>query len=65
MLRASVSLFDYRPQYCPFGHQLWPGIAQVGTLLLHACPAVLLRGVVIRSVSLGRQPRVSYGGEVS
>ena len=25
-----VSLFDYQPQHCPFGHQLWPGMAQVG-----------------------------------
>jgi hypothetical protein len=31
--RASESLFDYRPQYCPVGHQLWLGMAQVGTLL--------------------------------
>jgi hypothetical protein len=27
---VSVSLFDYQPQHCPFGHQLWPGMAQVG-----------------------------------
>ena len=25
----SVSLFDNKPQNCPFGHDLWPGKAQV------------------------------------
>jgi hypothetical protein len=24
------SLFDYKTERCPFGHQLWPGMAQVG-----------------------------------
>ena len=24
-----VSLFENKPEYCPFGHQLWPGEAQV------------------------------------
>jgi hypothetical protein len=23
-------LFDYKPERCPFGHQLWPGMVQVG-----------------------------------
>jgi hypothetical protein len=27
---VSVSLFEHEPQCCPFGHQLWPGLAQVG-----------------------------------
>lgn len=27
---VSVSMFDYKPQRCPFGHKLWPGMAQVG-----------------------------------
>jgi hypothetical protein len=27
---VSVSVFDYKPKHCPFGHQLWPGMAQVG-----------------------------------
>ena len=25
----SASLFENKPQRCPFGHQLWPGKAQV------------------------------------
>ena len=25
----SVSLFENKPECCPFGHQLWPGRAQV------------------------------------
>ena len=25
----SASLFENKPQCCPFGHQLWPGKAQV------------------------------------
>lgn len=53
MRRVSVSLFDYRPQYCPVGHQLWLGMAQVGTLL-SCLPCCLASGVVVRSVSLGR-----------
>ena len=24
-----VSIFEHKPQVCPFGHQLWPGGAQV------------------------------------
>lgn len=24
-----VSIFEHKPEYCPFGHQLWPGRAQV------------------------------------
>jgi len=24
-----VSIFEHKPQFCPFGHQLWPGGAQV------------------------------------
>jgi hypothetical protein len=27
---VSVSTFDHKPERCPFGHQLWPGMAQVG-----------------------------------
>jgi hypothetical protein len=27
---VSVSMFDHKPERCPFGHSLWPGIAQVG-----------------------------------
>jgi hypothetical protein len=27
---VSVSMFDHKPEHCPFGHQLWPGMAQVG-----------------------------------
>jgi len=23
-------MFDHKPNSCPFGHQLWPGMAQVG-----------------------------------
>ena len=26
----SVSMFDHKPERCPFGHQLWPDMAQVG-----------------------------------
>jgi len=26
---VSVSMFDYKPERCPFGRQLWPGMAQV------------------------------------
>ncbi len=25
-----VSLFEHKPQHCPFGHPLWPGQARVG-----------------------------------
>ena len=25
----SASLFENKPESCPFGHQLWPGKAQV------------------------------------
>jgi hypothetical protein len=25
-----VSLFEHKPQRCPFGHSLWPGQARVG-----------------------------------
>lgn len=25
-----VSMFDHKPERCPFGHLLWPGMAQVG-----------------------------------
>jgi len=24
-----VSIFEHKPEYCPFGHRLWPGQAQV------------------------------------
>lgn len=24
-----VSMFDHKPEYCPFGHSLWPGKALV------------------------------------
>ena len=27
---VSVSMFDHKPEHCPFGHLLWPGMAQVG-----------------------------------
>ena len=27
---VSVSMFDHKPERCPFGHSLWPGMAQVG-----------------------------------
>ena len=27
---VSVSMFDHKPERCPFGHQLWPDMAQVG-----------------------------------
>jgi hypothetical protein len=27
---VSVSMFDHKPHSCPFGHRLWPGMAQVG-----------------------------------
>jgi hypothetical protein len=27
---VSVSMFDHKPERCPFGHQLWAGMAQVG-----------------------------------
>lgn len=26
----SVSMFDHKPERCPFGHSLRPGMAQVG-----------------------------------
>src|SRR5216684_4390773 len=26
---VSVSMFDHKPERCPFGHLLWPGMAQV------------------------------------
>ena len=28
---VSVSMFDHKPERCPFGHSLWPGMAQVGS----------------------------------
>ena len=30
VLFVSVSMFDDKPERCPFGHSLWPGMAQVG-----------------------------------
>ena len=27
---VSVSMFDHKPERCPFGHLLWPGMVQVG-----------------------------------
>jgi hypothetical protein len=27
---VSVSMFDHKPERCPFGHSLWPGMAQAG-----------------------------------
>jgi hypothetical protein len=27
---VSVSMFDHKPERCPFSHSLWPGRAQVG-----------------------------------
>jgi len=27
---VSVSMFDHKPERCPFGHSLWPDRAQVG-----------------------------------
>ena len=32
---VSVSMFDHKPERCSFGHQLWPGMAQVGWKPLH------------------------------
>jgi hypothetical protein len=34
---VSVSMFDHKPERCPFGHSLWHGMAQgrVATLHLH------------------------------
>ena len=29
IVQVSVSLFENKPESCPFGHQLWPGKAQV------------------------------------
>ena len=29
IVQVSVSLFENKPECCPFGHQLWPGKAQV------------------------------------
>ena len=29
MIFVPVSLFEYKPEFCPFGHKLWPGMAQV------------------------------------
>jgi hypothetical protein len=25
----SVSIFEHKPERCPFGHRLWPGMARV------------------------------------
>jgi hypothetical protein len=35
----SVSLFENKPESCPFGHQLWPGKAQVSWTLCLCEPA--------------------------
>jgi hypothetical protein len=34
---VSVSMFDHKPERCPFGHLLWPGMgaSRVETLHLH------------------------------
>ena len=29
IVQMPVSMFENKPEYCPFGHQLWPGKAQV------------------------------------
>ena len=30
IVSVSVSMFDHKPRRWPFGHSLWPGMAQVG-----------------------------------
>jgi hypothetical protein len=37
---VSVSLFEHKPQYCPFGHRLWPGMGQVGWRPCICAPAL-------------------------
>jgi hypothetical protein len=32
---VSVSMFDHKPEDCPFHHHLRPGMAQVGVATLH------------------------------
>ena len=29
IVSVPVSIFERKPQFCPFGHRLWPGGAQV------------------------------------
>jgi hypothetical protein len=29
IVSVPASIFEHKPQFCPFGHQLWPGGAQV------------------------------------
>jgi hypothetical protein len=29
IVQMPVSMFENKPECCPFGHQLWPGMAQV------------------------------------
>jgi hypothetical protein len=36
---VSVSLFENKPESCPFGHQLWPGKAQVSWTPCLCAPA--------------------------
>jgi len=37
---VSVSLFEHKPRYCPFGHKLWPGMGQVGWRPCICAPAL-------------------------
>jgi hypothetical protein len=36
---VSVSMFDHKPERCPFGHSLWPGMAQVSWQPFLCAPA--------------------------
>jgi hypothetical protein len=35
IILVSVSLFDYQPQHCPFGHELWTGMGPSRLETLH------------------------------
>jgi hypothetical protein len=39
IVQVSASLFENNPERCPFGHQLWPGMAQVSWTPCICAPA--------------------------
>jgi hypothetical protein len=55
---VSVSMFDHKPERCPFGHLLWPGMAQVGWKPLH-----LHGGFATPRISRVRHAKERRGGD--
>ncbi len=57
---VSLSMFDHKPQRCPFGHSLWPGMAQVGW---QPCICTVAREAAERGRGMGPPHRL-YGSQL-